>query len=170
MDKIKEFFNSDKLIAELIRFAIVGGIATLIDMIVMSVVIYCFQPYLYPNFLDVFFNSEIKPSDVSAIVGTGVGFIAGLIFNYFLSVVFVFNEKGQSKTAKGMFLFAFFSVIGLFIHIGGMYLLFTVLHINEWIVKILLTAVVLVYNYAMRKIFIFKNVNKETEGAYGKEE
>ena len=108
MGKIKAYFKTHKLAAEIIRFVIVGGFATIIDMFVMGVVMYAFQPEIYPHFHDVFFNSDIKPSSISTVIGTGSGFIAGLIFNYFLSVFFVFEEKGESKTVKGFLLFTVF--------------------------------------------------------------
>ena len=56
----------------------------------------------------------------------------------------------------GFLLFSLLSAGGLAIHLLGMYLGYDLLHINEWIVKIILTAVVLVYNYITRKVLIFR--------------
>ena len=39
----------------------------------------------------------------------------------------------------------------------GMFLGFNLLKINEWIVKIVMTLIVLIYNYITRKIFVFKD-------------
>ena len=156
--KIVVLRNKHKKLFEIVRFLIVGGFATVVDMFVMGIVIYCFQPTVYTNFFDVFFKSNNSPSLVSTVVGTGVGFLAGLIFNYILSVIFVYEESGSSKTIKGFTLFAFLSAIGLLIHIAGMYLLYSVCGINEWIVKCVLTVIVLIYNYLTRKIFIFRSI------------
>ena len=108
----------------------------------------------------------MAPSTISTIIGTGVGFILGLVFNYIFSIIFVFDEKGKSKSVGGFFLFAILSLIGLGIHLIGMYLGYDLMHMNEWIVKIVLTLVVLVYNYLTRKLLLFKKT-KEKEVSEG---
>lgn len=160
--KIRNYFKAHKLQGEILRFIICGGAATLIDMFVMGVVLYLFQPDNYPSFWGVFFNKSLcPPSTVSTVVGTGTGFLSGLIFNYIISVIFVFNEKGRSKTILGFLLFSLFSAIGLGIHLSGMYLCYDLLGINEWIVKIVLTVVVLIYNFVTRKWFLFRDKKEE---------
>lgn len=157
--KLLSFSQKYPTFTEFIRFVIIGGFSTLIDMFVMGVVLYIFQPNNYPNFFNVFYGATLNPSTISTIIGTGLGFICGLVFNYIFSILFVFNNKGNSKSIKGFVIFAVFSLIGLFIHLFGMYLGYDVLGINEWIVKITLTLVVLVYNYLTRKFVIFKKNN-----------
>ena len=152
---IQQFTTKHPRLAEIIRFLIVGGLATIIDFSAMSVTLYCFEPSLYPHFYQVWIGGG-NPSTLATIVGTGVGFMAGLIFNYTFSVLFVFHEQGNARSAQGFFMFALLSLGGLLIHLGGMYLGYDVMHINEWLVKIFFTAVVLVYNYLTRKIIIFK--------------
>jgi putative flippase GtrA len=161
---LKDFNASHKRLCEIIRFVIVGGIATLIDMFVMGVVLYAFNPSLYPNFFNVFYGGG-EPSSIATIVGTGTGFVVSLVANYLLSVLFVYEEKGNSKSFKGVVLFVVFSVIGLLINMGGMWLGYDIFGINEWITKIIMTLVVLVYNYITRKLFIFKKTENKTESA-----
>ena len=163
LKKIGAFLDNHQALYEIIRFVIIGGLATVIDMLFMGITPYIFQPENYPSFFNVFYGATATPSGVSTIVGTAVGFIIGLIFNYIFSIVFVFKTKGKSKSTKGFFLFAFLSAIGLGIHILGMWLGFDLLGINEWIVKIVLTCVVLVYNYITRKTFIFKDKKVDLE-------
>lgn len=148
-------------LAEIIRFLIIGGLATILDYLAMGVTLYCFDPSLYPHFYNVWIGGG-NPSTLATIVGTGTGFVAGLIFNYIFSILFVFHSQGNSRSAKGFLLFALLSFGGLLMHIVGMYLGYNLLHINEWIVKTFLTAVVLVYNYLTRKFFIFKSKSTET--------
>ena len=156
---IQNFTIKHPRLAEIIRFLIVGGSATIVDYIAMGIVLYIFNPSLYPHFYNVWIGNE-NPSTLATIIGTGVGFIAGLIFNYIFSIIFVFQEKGQSRTAKGFIIFSLFATGGLIIHLIGMYIGYDLLHINEWIVKTFFTVVVLVYNYITRKIFIFKPQNQ----------
>ena len=161
VEKVKTYFNAHKTFGEILRFLIVGGIATLIDMFVMGVVMYFMQRDIYPSFLNVFINSP-NPSTTATIVGTTVGFIVGTIVNYILSILFVFNEKGKSKTAGGFVAFVVLSVIGLFINIGGMYLGYNIIGWNQWIVKIIMVIVVLIYNYISKRLLLFTNKKLKT--------
>ncbi len=152
---VTSYCQQHKTQAEILRFVIVGGIATLIDFFITGVVLYLFNPKLYPHFYNVFYGGG-EPSVLATVISTGIGFTVSLIVNYILSIVFVFQEKGNSKSKKGFLLFAVLSIIGLLINMGGMYVGYDLLHINEWITKILMTCLVLVYNYVTRKLLIFK--------------
>ncbi len=165
--KLINFLNEHPTFYEIIRFFIIGGLATLIDMLFMGITLYIFQPENYPSFFNVFYGATATPSGISTIVGTAVGFVIGLVFNYIFSILFVFKTKGNSKSTMGFILFAVLSTIGLGLHMLGMYLGFDLLHINEWIVKIIMTAIVLVYNYITRKIFIFKDKKTANETLEG---
>ena len=157
IDWYKKFNNKHKRLCEIARFIVVGGIATLIDWFVMGIILYCFEPSLYPKFYNVWIGSgNIEPTVLATIIGTGGGFFVSVIFNYILSVIFVYEDEGDSKSAKGILLFIVLSLIGMFINMGGMWLGYGVIGVNEWITKIIMTLVVLVYNYITRKIFIFK--------------
>ena len=156
---LKKWNEKHPLLMEIVRFCIVGGLATVVDMAVMGVVLYLFEPELYPHFYNVWIGGG-EPSTLATVVGTGAGFILGLFVNYFLSVLFVFEEKGKSKSVFGFTVFAVLSAIGLGIHLLGMYIGYDLLHINEWIVKIILTAVVMVYNYVSKKLLLFKRQKK----------
>ena len=155
--KLLNYLNAHPTMYEIIRFVIIGGLATVIDMFFMGVTLYIFQPANYPSFLNVFYGATLSPSTISTIIGTAVGFLIGLVFNYIFSIIFVFGAKGNSKSTKGFLLFSFLSAIGLGLHMLGMFLGFNLLKINEWIVKIVMTLIVLIYNYITRKIFVFKD-------------
>lgn len=151
----KNFNEKHKKLCEIARFVIVGGIATVIDLFVMGLVLYVFNPALYPKFYNIWIGGG-DPSTLATVIGTGTGFVVSLVFNYILSVLFVYEDKGNSKSVKGAILFAVFSIIGMLINMGGMWLGYDVCGINEWVTKIIMTLVVLVYNYTTRKLFIFK--------------
>lgn len=141
---------------EIFKFLVVGGIATVIDFVIMSVVIYAFNAKAFNYvFWDVFVHSKDLSPTWLIILGTGCGFVAGLIFNYVFSVTCVFDNTKFAKTTKGFSTFTIFDLIGLGIHLLGMYIGYDLLHWNEWVVKIILTLIVLVFNYITRKIFVF---------------
>lgn len=161
-DKITDYFNNHKTAGEILRFIIVGGIATLVDMFTMGVVMYLMQKGIYSSFINVFIHAP-TPSTLATIIGTTVGFLVGLVVNYILSILFVFNEKGNSKSAKGFVVFTLLSAVGLGINILGTFIGFDLLHLNQWLVKIVMVFVVLVYNYISKKLLLFKNKNKAKE-------
>ncbi len=141
-------------LTEIFRFLVVGGIATAVDMLVMALVQYAMEPALYTNFLSLFTKNG---SLFSYIAGTACGFTAGLIVNYVLSVLFVFEHKGKSRSAYGFIVFALLSLGGLALHILGMYLGNGVWELNAWAVKIVMTCIVLVYNYISKRLLLFRD-------------
>ncbi|MBQ3502132.1 MAG: GtrA family protein [Clostridia bacterium] len=142
---------------EAIRFLIVGGVATIIDMLVMGAVIFLSDRALFANeYLNVFFMKS-RASSAVVVSATAIGFVVGLIFNYVFSLLYVYDyDSKEAKTKKGFVLFAILSSIGLALQTVGMYIFYSLLGLNQWIVKIILVFVVLVFNYVTRKLFIFK--------------
>ena len=65
MNFIKKLWNSP-LLREIVRFLIVGGGATVVDFLTMSLVLYLMQPEIYPDFLSIFF-----PDDSRAVKNAG---------------------------------------------------------------------------------------------------
>ena len=163
-DKLNTFTAAHPAFMEFVRFIIVGGLATIVDMFVMGVILYAFNPKLYPAFYNVWYGG-LSPSTAATVVGTCCGFLSGLVVNYALSVLFVFINKGNSKSVIGFAVFAGLSAIGLGIHTGGMYIGYTLLGINEWIVKIFLTVVVLIYNYISKRFILFIPARKSNENS-----
>lgn len=150
---------------EIFKFLIVGGFATIVDMLAMAIVLYIYSPNIYNyNFINTVIG-DASPSGIITVIGTGIGFIFGLTFNYIFSIIFVFNKTNTNfaKTKTGFLVFALLSSVGFIIHTLGMALGYGILKINEWIVKIFLTLVVLVFNYITRKKIIFKNKKEDSK-------
>lgn len=156
MEKKNIFYRllKNKTVIEIIKFGIVGVIATIVDYIVMGGYEYILDPKGFNSFFDIFTRTDIKSSTV--LVGTSLGFLAGLLVNYLCSISFVYNEKGFSKTKRGFIIFTILSVIGLGISNLGMYLLYSKASINQWISRIVMTIIVMCYNYISKRLIIFK--------------
>ena len=155
-----------EIILEIVRFLLVGSLSTIIDYTTY----YIFREWVTcPSFF---------PSGAwnvfSLLLSTALGFTAGLIVSWTLSVKFVFRavkDKEKAPSKYSFFLFAVFGVFGLFIteigmHVGVLCLpsfaLFGVtellgLPIKEWVMKVVMTVIVLIFNYWARKRFIFKS-------------
>jgi len=71
-------------------------------------------------------------------------------------VPFLLSYTWGSVHVSAFFLFAVIGVIGLILTEAGMYAGYQVLHVHYLIVKIFVAAIVLVWNYAARKVLIFR--------------
>lgn len=155
MNKIKD------TIKEFIRFTICGGIATLIDFVVFGIVIYLISPdkFDYNLIKSITANRDLIAVN-SVLLGTAIGFSIGLIVNYIISITFVYNNKEKGKSIKGAINFAILSIIGLFLNVLLMKIAFELIGLNHWISKIIVTAIVFIYNYLSKKFLIFNRKRK----------
>jgi putative flippase GtrA len=131
------------LFYEFMRFCLVGGVAFLAD----------FGTLVLLN------NILPELSGLRLYIATAGGFIVGLTVNYILSVRFVFISARQSKvgrTFKSFLIFALVSVVGFGLTELGMFVGTHLMHINYMLVKVVVTGIVLMWNYIGRKVFIFK--------------
>ena len=131
---ISKFIRS-KLFKQLFRFGVVGFTAFLID----AGLLYVLTEYLHVYYL----------------VSSVISFIVSLIYNYILSIFWVFDVK-KKQTYKEVLLFAVLSVIGLGVNQLVMYLGVDLLNIHYMLCKIIATIIVMIYNFVTRKIFIEK--------------
>ncbi|MBQ8284366.1 MAG: GtrA family protein [Clostridia bacterium] len=155
-----------QLFWEIFRFLLVGGTATVVDYFVF----WLFDGVLLPLVP----ISQTWWQTASLIIATAFGFCVGLIVNWLLSVKFVFRDvknKAESSSKKSFFVFAIIGLIGLFItEIGVLALVAAFPEISflgrselfgtsweKWIAKVVMTCIVLVWNYVGRKLFIFKS-------------
>lgn len=123
-----------KLIAQFMKFGIVGVIAFVID--------YGFMVLLTEVF------------GVPYLISTTVSFIISVIFNYFASMRFVFKRKDDMTRRREFIIFVVLSVIGLVINDVFMWLMVDFLFIDYRISKIVVTFIVAVWNFVTRKIFL----------------
>ena len=122
------------LIAQLMKFGIVGVIATVIDFGIMNILHYGMH------------------ADI--LVANTAGFVVSLIFNYLASMKYVFEHReGMSRTHE-FIVFIVLSIIGLVLNDGIVVALNAGFGLEANISKIIATALVMVYNFVTRKIFL----------------
>lgn len=133
MDKILK----NKLLMQIIKFVFVGGTAFLIDY-----------------YLLLFLTNTMN---IHYVVSNVISFCVSVIYNYILSAFWVFEmDKNKSKT-QTFVVFIVLSVIGLLINTVVVFLLYDATKIFALsISKIIATAIVMVYNFVSRKIFLEK--------------
>jgi len=147
--------KSKKLIEQILKFAVVGGLSFVIDFVITLIV------------------SKIMLSagasvETAAAVGGLFGFCISLIFNYIMSMKFVFARKDDMDRKKEFAIFTILSLIGL--GINELILYFGVIICSNIVpqivsdyptivtagVKIVATGIVMVYNFISRKLTLEK--------------
>ncbi len=123
-----------KLIAQLMKFGIVGVIAFCIDYGLLALLTEVFG--------------------VNYLVSATVSFTVSVIFNYLASMRYVFTHKEDMSRRREFIIFVVLSVIGLLINNACMWAGVELLNVHYLITKIFATAVVMVWNFVTRKIFL----------------
>ncbi len=123
-----------KLIAQFMKFGVVGAIAFVIDYGLLALLTEVFG--------------------VNYLVSATISFTASVVFNYVASMRYVFTHKENMSRRREFIIFVVLSVIGLLINNGLMWAGVELLHVHYLIVKIFATAVVMVWNFVTRKIFL----------------
>ena len=130
-----------KLIAQFMKFGVVGVIAFIIDFGVMVFLTEVFAvPYL---------------------ISTTIAFTVSVIFNYVASMRYVFVRKDDMSRRREFIIFVLLSVIGLVLNDVFMWLLVDFLFIDYRISKIITTVLVAIWNFVSRKIFLEDHSNTE---------
>lgn len=123
-----------RLINQILKFGVVGGTAFFIDYGLLFVL--------------------TEFAGIHYLISGTISFAASVIYNYILSVVWVFDPVGERSKAKDMAVFLILSVIGLGINQAIMWVLVEFFGVYYMISKIAATAIVMVYNFITRKIFL----------------
>ena len=122
------------LLKQIIKFGFVGGTAFFIDAGILLLLTKLGINYLIANILS---------------------FSVSVIYNYILSMKFVFNVK-ETNPQKNFFQFIILSIIGLGINELIMKICVEKLLISVLIAKIIATIIVMIYNFITRKILLEK--------------
>ena len=134
-----EKIKNNKLLSQILRFGVVGGIAFLIDY---GVLILCKEVF-----------------HINVLLSAAIAFTISVIFNYILSIKWVFDVSQKKSSKKTFLLFIIFSIIGLGLTEIIMYVGTDLININYLIVKIIATGIVMIFNFITRKIFLEKKMD-----------
>lgn len=123
-----------KLMPQIIKFSIVGGISFLIDYLLLMF------------FTDVLGIWYLLSSFLSYSVST--------IYNYILSMKYVFKGKEDMGKGKEFTIFVTLSLMGLGVNQLGMWGFVDGIDMDYKWAKIIVTAIVMVWNFVTRKVFL----------------
>jgi len=88
------------------------------------------------------------------LTANALSFLTSLVINYWLSVKFVFVSKPGANKAIEFGLYVILNLVALGLNQLLMKVCVGYMHLNPALAKILVTAVVMVYNFISRKILI----------------
>lgn len=125
-----------KTLYQLIRFSIVGLVVTLADFIVFTLL--------------------ITGLHVGYLWAQGIAFITATVLNYVLSMRYVFKSKSATHREKINELMIFFmlSIIGGGLNMLLLYLSVEKFQLSLWVSKILVTGIVMLFNFISRKLIL----------------
>lgn len=124
----------EKLVRQFMKFGVVGLIAFVIDYGLMVAL------------------TEL--AGINYLVSATISFTVSVVFNYVASMRYVFTHKEGLSRRREFIIFVVLSVIGLGLNDLLMWIGTTLWDISYLIVKIGATALVTVYNFITRKIFL----------------
>ena len=140
---MKELFNKYK---KIIMYLIFGVLTTVISLIVYYALTYTI---LNPN------------NSIYLQIANILSWIAGVLFAYFTNRKYVFESKNENKL-KEFISFVGARVTTLILDMIIMGVGVTFLHINDKILKLISQVLVVIANYVLSKLIIFKKSNKNS--------
>jgi putative flippase GtrA len=122
-------------LSQLIKYVGVGGSAALIEWSIFAISFFVFNFHYF--------------------LGVVISFVFATFANYFMSVKYVFTSGKYTKYKKIILLY-FVSFIGLIFNLVLMWLLFSQFEFPSMASKIMATGCVFMWNFLLRKYWVFK--------------
>ena len=134
--------KTDNIFIQFFRYCFVGGIATVIE----GGALWLIQHFLFK-----------EANGFYVYISQGIAFVLGLIANFILSKLFVFQEKSEKTNAAGEFVaYAVIGIVGLLMKELLLWLFHVQIGIHYMIVWVISTIIVLIWNYTARKIALYR--------------
>lgn len=125
---------------EIFNYLVVGVLTTLVSLGTYYI---CVLTILDPN------------NAVELQIANIISWVCAVTFAYFANRVFVFKSKNIKKMKEAI---SFYTsrITTLIIDMGTMFILVTLLHMNDKIAKLIVQVIITVANYILSKLFVFK--------------
>lgn len=138
-DKCKNLYVQYK---EIINYLIFGGLTFMVSMLTYYLCRIAFD-YVVSNF---------------------ISWVAAVLFAYITNKAFVFESKTETKLLliQEFILFVASRIFTLLLETFIMYIMIDWLHINDMIVKVIAQIIIILTNYILSKLIIFKNKNHKS--------
>lgn len=131
---MKKLKKQPPLFFQIIKFGIVGVVATIIDFLFL---------YIFKELLN-----------IPIILSNTLSFTISVLYNYWASLTFVFNINKEKNQKKNFILFITLSIVGLIINNLILWIITDILKIYYIISKLIATIIVMIFNFITRKKFL----------------
>lgn len=124
---------------EVISYLVFGGLSTIV------------------NFISYFIFARIV--GIGEVTSSGLSWFCAVLFAYITNKLFVFESKTNSKKDFLKEIFSFFScrvLSGILCDVGTFALMINIFKINDIVAKIVTQIMVIILNYVLSKVIIFK--------------
>lgn len=139
-NRIKCWVISDSFPTEFLRYVVVGGIAFVVDF---GALIFLAEAF-----------------GLHYLVSAAIAFCCGLATNYVLCIRWVFKTRSFANRQAEFVVFSIIGVIGLAWNEFIMYLGTDVFGLDYRFSKLAAVAIVLIWNFGVRKVFLFRGPGK----------
>lgn len=152
---IIEKIKSNKLVKQILGFGVVGILAFVVEMVFLNI---------FKALLPILIKG--LEADTYTLVAAPIAFLISLLFNYVMSMKFVFTKRQDANEGQVFVIFLILNLIALGLNQLFMWILVNALPIGNSVLKanvakIIATFLVMVYNFISRKIFIEDHSDKE---------
>lgn len=137
MEKIKELYTKYE---EIINYLIVGVLTTVVSLATYFI---CTETFLDPNK-----KLELQIANI-------ISWVFAVAFAYFTNRKYVFKSKNKNMLKEASS-FVVSRILSLLMDMFTMFIIVSVLHLNDKIGKLVSQVIVTVANYILSKLFVFK--------------
>ena len=143
MRKIKELYIKNK---EIINYLIFGFLTTVVSLLVYYILTF--------TIIDPNRSLELQLANI-------ISWICAVVFAYITNKRFVFNSAtfNRKEEIKLFSMFVSSRITTLLIELAFMFITVKVILINDKIAKVIAQFIVIVLNYVLSKLFVFKKKN-----------
>jgi putative flippase GtrA len=121
---------------EFSRYCLAGGLAFIVDFTV--------------------FLLFVEQLNTNYIISNTAGFVAGIFVNYLISIGWVFSHRSYSRVTPEFFIFIIIGIGGVLFGNLNLWIFVEYFYFEPVHAKYLVTAIVLLFNYSMRKSILFR--------------
>lgn len=142
IEKIKQIYKKNK---EIINYLIVGVLTTAISLLVYYICVFTFL------------NPE---NSVQLQIANTISWVAGVTFAYFTNRKYVFESENKNKLQEAT-KFVSSRITTLLLDMLVMWLGVTILKFNDKIIKLISQVLVIIGNYILSKLFVFRKAKEK---------
>jgi len=137
MNKLKELY---KKYEEIINYLIVGVLTTVVSLATYFI---CTATFLDPN------------NKIELQIANIISWVFAVAFAYFTNRKYVFKSKNENMLKEATS-FVGSRILSLLMDMFTMFIIVSVMHLNDKIGKLVSQVIVTIANYVLSKLFVFK--------------